>query len=253
MINLNQLSSDAPAHLDKDKIKKETKALKERMEELQHIMRAQEKYSLLVVLQGMDASGKDGTVKKVFSKIPAFGISVSSFKKPTEEELAHDFLWRVHQETPKKGQIKVFNRSHYEDVLVTRVLGFTDDETAKKRFELINNFEEIIAHNNTVILKFYLHVDYANQEERLKERMTIPHKFHKHSDGDWETRKDWEKYMQYYKECIEHTQKIAPWHIVPVNQNWYKEYYIAKTVVDALEQLPLAYPGLDTELDVEIL
>lgn len=248
MINITKLSTKAPENLDKDTIKGETKILKERMAELQHMLLAQSKYSLLVVLQGMDASGKDGAVKKVFSKIPAFGISVSSFKVPTKEELAHDFLWRIHKETPAKGQIKIFNRSHYEDVLVTRVLGFTDDKTAHKRFQIINNFEEIVAQNNTIILKFFLNVSYNMQEERLKERITVPHKFYKHSDGDWETRKDWDKYMVYYNECINHTQKTAPWHIIPVDQNWYKEYLIAKTVVEALEKLPLEYPPLETDM-----
>jgi PPK2 family polyphosphate:nucleotide phosphotransferase len=248
MIDLTKLSTRAPEHLDKDEIKKESKKLKKRLSDLQQLLLAQNKYSVLIVLQGMDASGKDGVVKKVFNKIPSFGISVSSFKAPTKKELAHDFLWRVHQEAPEKGQIKIFNRSHYEDVLVTRVLGFTDDATAKKRFELINNFEKIIAHNNTIILKFCLNVSYEIQEERLKERMTIEHKFYKHSDGDWETRKSWDQYMTYYNECLEHTQKIASWHIVPVDQNWYKEHYITKAVVEALEKLPLAYPPLNTEM-----
>jgi PPK2 family polyphosphate:nucleotide phosphotransferase len=250
MIDITKLSTRAPEQFNKDEIQEETKKLEKRLSELQHLLLAQEKYSLLIVLQGMDASGKDGVVKKVFNKMPIFGISVSSFKAPTKQELAHDFLWRVHQETPKKGQIKIFNRSHYEDVLVTRVLGYTDDVTAKKRFELINNFEEIIAHNKTVILKFCLNVSYEMQEERLKDRMTMEHKFHKHSDGDWETRKEWDQYMKYYNECLEHTQRTAPWHIVPVDQNWYKEYYITKTVVEALEKLPLAYPPLDTAMNV---
>lgn len=247
-MDIRKLATKAPKELDKDQIKEETEALEDRFADLQHKMRAQGKYSLLVVLQGMDASGKDGTVKKVFSKIPAFGINVESFKVPSKEELAHDFLWRVHQKAPEKGQITIFNRSHYEDVLVTRVLGYTDDETAKKRFDLINNFEEIIAHNHTIILKFFLNVSHEEQEERLKERMTVEHKFHKHSDGDWETRKDWERYMDYYNECLEHTQKAAPWHIIPVDQNWYKEYLITKTLVEALEKLPLAYPPLESEL-----
>lgn len=248
MIDITKLDTRAPENLDKDEIKKETKALKERMAELQHILRAQKKYSLLVVLQGLDASGKDGTVKNVFSKIPAFGISVAAFKAPTKEELAHDFLWRVHKETPAKGQIKIFDRSHYEDVLVTRVLGFVDDDLAKKRFEMINNFEEILADNGTITLKFFLNVSKDRQEERLNERMAIREKFYKHSDGDWATRKDWDKYMVYYNECIEHTQKIAPWHIVPVDQNWYKEYFITKVVVETLEKLDLNYPDLETEM-----
>lgn len=249
-MDISKLSTRAPEGLDKDEIKAKTAELETRLSDLQHRLLAQAKYSVLIVLQGMDASGKDGVVKKVFNKIPIFGISVSAFKVPTKKELAHDFLWRVHQEAPEKGQIKIFNRSHYEDVLVTRVLGYTDDATAKKRFELINNFEEMIAQNKTIILKFCLNVSYEVQEERLKERMNVEHKFHKHSDGDWEARKDWDKYMQYYNEYIEHTQKAAPWHIVPVDQNWYKEYYITKTVVEALEKLPLAYPPLETAMEI---
>jgi len=250
MIDLTQLSTRAPEHLKKDETQEETKKLKDSLSELQEKLLAQGKYSLLIVLQGMDASGKDGVVKNVFNKIPAFGLSVSSFKAPSKKELAHDFLWRVHQEVPAKGQIKIFNRSHYEDVLVTRVLGYTDDAAAQKRFEIINNFEEIIVHNKTIILKFCLNVSYKMQEERLRERMTVARKFYKHSDGDWETRKEWDQYMKYYNECIAHTQRVAPWHIVPVDQNWYKEYYITKTVVEALEKLPLTYPPLETAMEI---
>ncbi|MCB9257254.1 MAG: polyphosphate kinase [Chitinophagales bacterium] len=247
-MKLSEISTWAPKGSNKNEIKELTKELKQRMASLQHKMRAQEKYSLLVVLQGMDASGKDGVVKNVFSKIPAFGISVASFKVPTKKELAHDFLWRIHQESPEKGQIKIFNRSHYEDVLVTRVLGFVDDAQAKKRFGLINNFEASLQDNKTIVLKFYLHLSKEVQEQRLKERMQERDKFYKHSDGDWETRKSWDQYMKYYQECIDHTQEAAPWHIIPVDDKWYKEYLIAKIVVETLEKLDLEYPDLVTEL-----
>lgn len=247
-MELTKMNTSAPKHLEKEDIEKLSKDLEDRLADLQHKMYAQGKYSLLIILQGMDASGKDGVVVKVFNKIPAFGISVSSFKTPTKKELAHDFLWRVHQEMPEKGQIKIFNRSHYEDVLITRVMGWIDDETAKKRFNLINNFEEIVQHNHTIILKFFLHVSFEKQEERLKERMTNPTKFHKHSDGDWDNRPLWNQYMKCYEDCIEHTQKHAPWFIVPVDQNWYKEYFITKTIVETLEKLPLEYPPLETKM-----
>ncbi|MCB0509583.1 MAG: polyphosphate kinase [Bacteroidetes bacterium] len=247
-MKLSEISTWAPKGSNKNEIKELTKELKQRMASLQHKMRAQEKYSLLVVLQGMDASGKDGVVKNVFSKIPAFGISVASFKVPTKKELAHDFLWRIHQESPEKGQIKIFNRSHYEDVLVTRVLGFVDDAQAKKRFGLINNFEASLQDNKTIVLKFYLHLSKEVQEQRLKERMQERDKFYKHSDGDWETRKSWDQYMKYYQECIDHTQEAAPWHIIPVDDKWYKEYLIAILVVETLEHLDLEYPDLVTEI-----
>lgn len=247
-MKVQELSTRAPNEFDKKETKEEFKQIKKKMAELQHILRAQKKYSILVVLQGLDASGKDGTVKNVFSKIPAFGISVSPFKAPTKKELAHDFLWRIHAETPERGQIKIFDRSYYEDVLVTRVLGITNDEQAKRRFQHINNFEALLKDNNTIVLKFFLHVSKERQLERLNERMQFEDKFYKHSDGDWETRKHWDEYMKYYNECIENTQENVPWHIVPVDQKWYKEYYIAKTVVEALEKLDLQYPPLETEL-----
>lgn len=252
-MQIQELDTKAPSSEDEEKIKKETKELKNKIAELQHKMRAQEKFSLLIILQGMDASGKDGVVARVFSKIPAFGINVVSFKQPTKEELAHDFLWRVHQYTPQKGHITIFNRSHYEDVLVTRVLGLTDDETAKKRFKLINDFENIVQHNNTIILKFFLNISKEEQKEDLLERMNTPEKYFKHSDGDWETRAQWDLYMKYYNECIENTQQYTQWHIVPSDQNWYKDYVVAKTVVSALEKLPLEYPPLETELDINKL
>lgn len=247
-MKLSEISTWAPKGSNRNEIKELTKELKVRMASLQHKMRAQEKYSLLIVLQGMDSSGKDGVVKNVFSKIPAFGISVASFKVPTKKELAHDFLWRIHQESPEKGQIKIFNRSHYEDVLVTRVLGYVDDAKAKKRFGLINNFEATLQDNKTIVLKFYLHLSKEVQEQRLKERMEERDKFYKHSDGDWETRKSWDQYMVYYQECIDNTQEAAPWHIIPVDDKWYKEYLIAKIVVETLEKLDLEYPDLVTEL-----
>lgn len=248
MINLDNIPTTPPKSVNKDLIKGETKKLKKEFAELQHIMAAQEKYSLLIVLQGLDAAGKDGTVKKVFSKIPAFGISISNFKVPSKKELAHDFLWRVHKETPEKGMVKVFNRSHYEDVLVTRALGFVSDEEAEKRFRIINNFEEIVQNNNTIILKFYLHISHEKQEERLRDRMQNPTKYYKHSDGDWAVRKQWNDYRQFYNECLSHTQETAPWHIIPVDKKWYRNYLICKTIVETLRELPLAYPPLETEL-----
>ncbi len=252
-MNIEKLSCDAPSSANKSEIKAINNQLQNEMAELQKIMRAQNKYSLLIVLQGMDASGKDGLVKDVFKKIPAFGIKVYSFKQPSKEELSHGFLWRIHKQTPKKGEISVFNRSHYEDVLVTRVLGYTSDDLAKKRFELINDFEKMLAQSNTIVLKFMLNVSKEKQKERLIERLTIPSKYYKHSDGDWETRKDWNKYMAYYNECIIATQKFAPWYIVPSNQNWYKTHIVSLKIVEAMRTLPLKYPPLNTSLNINKL
>lgn len=248
MKTLNQLSTKPPQSYSKKEIKKEIKSLREKFLQLQTKMYAQGKHSLLIVLQGMDASGKDGLVKNAFKGIPAYGISVKSFKVPSKVELAHDFLWRVHKETPKKGAIKIFNRSHYEDVLVTRMLGFVDDGLAKKRFKIINNFEQIIMQNDTVILKFYLHTSKEEQEQRLRERMTNSEKYWKHNDGDWEMRKHWDAFRVYYQEVIDNCAEVADWNIIPADENRYKEVLVLRKIVDTLEKMNLKYPALKTEL-----
>jgi len=196
------------------------------------------------VLQGMDASGKDGVIRKVFGNINPQGVEVVSFKTPTAEELSHDFLWRIHRHTPAKGMIQIFNRSHYEDVLITRVHGWCDDATAEKRFDAINNFEELLVlHNSTQILKFYLHVSKEEQKERLKERIEDPTKEWKYSEKDKEEAKLWDKYMEMYEDLFVNCN-AAPWTIVPADQNWYKEYLIAKTLVDVLKKLDMKYPDV---------
>jgi len=247
---LNDISTKPPKGFSKKETKIELKILRNRFFELQTKMYAQGKYSLLVVLQGMDASGKDGLVSKAFSKIPAYGISVSSFKVPSKEELAHDFLWRVHQKTPRKGEIKIFNRSHYEDVLVTRMLGFVSDDLAKKRFQIINNFEEIVAQNNTVIVKFYLHTSKEEQENRLKERMTDPEKHWKHSDGDWQMREHWDLFRTYYQDVIDNCSAPFEWNVIPADENRYKELLVLQKLINTLENLDLKYPDLETEMEV---
>ena len=187
--------------------------------------------------------------KNAFSKIPAYGISVKSFKVPSKEELSHDFLWRVHKATPKKGEIKVFNRSHYEDVLVVRSLGFVSDDEAKRRFRLLNNFEEIVAENKTTILKFYLHTSYEEQENRLHERMTNPEKHWKHNDGDWEMRKHWDKFRSYYQDLIDNCSAPFKWNIIPADENRWKEVLVLRKLVETLENLKLKYPKLETKME----
>lgn len=248
MKNLNDISTKPPKGFSKNEAKDELKELRKRLLELQTVMYAQGKYSLLVVLQGMDASGKDGLINHAFAKIPAYGISVSSFKVPTKEELAHDFLWRVHKETPRKGEIKIFNRSHYEDVLVTRMLGNVSDELAKERFRIINNFEEIIAQNNTIVVKFYLHTSKEEQEKRLKERMENPEKHWKHSDGDWQMREHWDLFRTYYQDVIDNCSVPFEWNIIPADENKYKELQVLKKLIAILESLDLKYPELKTEM-----
>lgn len=244
-MKLNDYSTKPPKDFRLDEMKGEIKKMQKRLRDLQYIMRAQEKHSLLVVLQGMDASGKDGAVKNIFKYVSPSDVKVKSWKAPSKEELAHDFLWRIHQHTPGKGMIQVFNRSHYEDILITRVHGWCDDETAKKRIEAINNFEQLLAGNNTHVLKFYLHLSKEEQEVRLTERKTNPEKMWKHNDGDWEERKLWDTYMKYYQEALEHTA-VCPWHIIPTDENRYKEYLILKTIIAKLETLDLEFPSLDS-------
>lgn len=249
MIKLDKISTKPPKDLKRKDLVKQTNKFRSEIIELQHKMYAQSKYSLLVIFQGLDAAGKDSSIKNLFAGIPSFGISVSAFKVPSKKELAHDFLWRIHAETPEKGQIKAFNRSHYEDVLVTRALGFVNDEMAQKRFKMINNFEEIVTSNNTIIVKFYLHISHEVQEKRLTQRLNDPERYYKHADGDWETRKQWSDFRTYYDECLNNTQEAAPWHIIPVDNKWYRDYLMAKTVLEALKTLPLKYPELETNMD----
>lgn len=244
MYKLNKIDTKAPNELDKKKTKEDTEQILAELDQLQNLLYANAKYNVLVILQGMDASGKDGVVKKVFSAVNPMGIKVHSFKSPTTEELAHDFLWRVHKAVPEKGMIQIFNRSHYEDILITRVHGWCDDETAKKRMNAINAFESLLAeHNNTIVLKFYLHISPEEQQERLKERIEIPEKSWKFNPKDFEEAKLWDKYMNMYEHAFENCDEV-PWHIIPSDQNWYKEYLIAKHLRDALKKLNLKYPEL---------
>ncbi len=245
--DLSTLSTRAPQNLSKEDTKEKTKELIKELEELQNKLYAEGKWSLLIVLQGMDASGKDGAVREVFSAVNPQGVKVKSFKVPTEEELAHDFLWRVHQNTPRKGMIQIFNRSHYEDVLVTRVLGLTDDETAYKRFAIINAFEELLQERGTQILKFYLHISEEEQKERFQDRLNNPRKHWKYNPNDLKSAADWPLYRQYYAEVFENCGPQIPWTVIPSDQNWYKEYLIAEKIVTTLRALDMQYPGLELE------
>lgn len=241
MINLAKIATAPPAGTDKGDIKDLTEKYVERIGELNEILRAQEKHSLLIILQGMDGSGKDGAVKNVFKDCTPFNLSVHAFKKPTEIEFGHDFLWRVHQQVPSKGEIKVFNRSHYEDILVQRVHGWVDEERVKKRMEAINAFEELLQFDNgTTVLKFCLHISKTEQEKQLQERLDEPEKHWKHNDGDWKEREHWDEYMRCYSDAINWSR--IPWTIVPVDERWYRDYVIAKKVCETMENLDLAYP-----------
>ena len=243
-INLKEISTRAGKEFDKQETKDKTAKILEELDDLQNLLFAENKHSILVVIQGMDASGKDGVIRNVFTSMNPQGVNVKSFKAPTPEELSHDFLWRIHSHAPAKGMIQIFNRSHYEDIVITRVHKWCDDATAKKRMKAINDWEELLSkHNNTVILKFYLHVSPEEQQERLEERIKDPAKMWKYNANDFEEAKLWDIYMQMYEDCFENCN-IIPWTIVPSDQNWYKEYIIASTLRDTLEGLRMQYPGL---------
>jgi PPK2 family polyphosphate:nucleotide phosphotransferase len=243
-IKLADISTRAPETLDKKTTKEKTADFIQELDELQNLLFAEGRHSILVVIQGMDGSGKDGVIRNVFTSMNPQGVTVQSYKAPTPEELAHDFLWRIHMHAPRKGMVQIFNRSHYEDVLITRVHKWCDDQTARKRMEAINDFERLLEdHNNTHILKFYLHISPGEQQDRLKERMSEPGKMWKYNEGDFEEAKLWDVYMMMYEECI-NTCNNPPWTIVPADQNWYKEYIIAKAIRDLLAGLDMRYPGL---------
>lgn len=241
LIKLDKLSADPPKDAEKDHYKKKTKAFQKDIDEWQNKLYAAHKDAILIVFQGMDASGKDGAVRSVFSEVNPQGISVHSFKVPTKEEADHDFLWRIHKQTPEKGMIKIFNRSHYEDILVTRVHKLISDKTAKERIRAINDFEQLLSSNNTHILKFYLHITPEEQAERLAERMQIKRKMWKYNAADAVEAKSWKQYKKYYEECFKHCDEV-PWIIVPANKNWYKEYIVAKAVCDLLKKINPRYP-----------
>ena len=243
-IKLKKISTRAPKEYNKDDTKIKTAKILEELDDLQNLLYAEGKHAILIVIQGMDASGKDGTIRNVFGELNPQGVTVKSFKVPTPEELSHDFLWRVHKAAPPKGTIQIFNRSHYEDILVTRVHKWCDDETAKERMKAINDFESLLTrHNNTHILKFYLHVSPEEQLERLNERIHDPAKMWKYNEKDFEEARHWNTYMKMYEDCFAHCNAV-PWHIVPADQNWYKEYLVADTLHRTLKQLKMRYPGL---------
>ncbi len=204
------------------------------------------RYALLIVLQGRDASGKDGTIRKVFSPVDPQGCSVSAFGPPTAYEQRHDYLWRVHQHTPPHGMIAIFNRSHYEDVLVPRVHGLIPKKEWMRRYDQINDFERMLTENRTVILKFMLHVSRKEQRHRLQERLADATKNWKFRVGDLDDRRLWDAFMKAYRDALEHTSTSwAPWYVVPADHKEVRNWMIARTISDALEALDLRFPAAD--------
>jgi len=222
---------------DKERCIADTEELGRKLYELQEWFYAAQTHSVLIVLQGMDTSGKDGTISHAFTALNPQGCAVASFKVPTPDEASHDFLWRVHKQTPTKGMITIFNRSHYEDVLVTRVHGLIDKKICENRYENIRDFEKLLTQNHTIVLKFFLNISKSEQEERLLAREQDASKAWKLSAGDWKERKLWDDYQNAYEDAISETStEDAPWHIIPANHKWVRNYIIAKILVDELQK-----------------
>ena len=222
--------------------------------ELQQVLYAEHKHKVLVVFQAMDTGGKDGVIRKVFSGINPTGIHVASFKAPTAVELDHDYLWRVHQRVQAKGELVVFNRSHYEDVLITRVEGWIDDRTAKRRFRQINDFEAMLVEEGTIIVKFFLHISKDEQKKRLQDRLDDKAKNWKFNLGDLTAREKWDDYQRVFEDAINATSSPrAPWYIVPADRNWVRDLYVCSVLVNVLSKLKMQYPDPPAGLDKVVL
>ena len=222
--------------------------------ELQNVLYAEHKHKVLVVLQAMDTGGKDGVIRKVFSGINPLGIHVASFKAPTAVERDHDYLWRVHERVPAKGEMVVFNRSHYEDVLITRVEGWIDDRTAKRRFRQINDFEAMLVEEGTIILKFFLHISKDEQKQRLQERLDDAAKTWKFNPGDLAAREKWADYQRVYEDALNATSSPhAPWYVVPADRNWVRDLYVCSVLVATLKNLKMQYPDPPPGLDKVVI
>ena len=224
--------------------------LNDKLESLQELLYAGHKHKLLIILQAMDTGGKDGVIRRVFDGVNPSGVRVARFKAPTPEELAHDFLWRIRKQVPNEGEMVIFNRSQYEDVLVVRVHNLVPPEVWGARFDQINAFERELVENGTTILKFYLHIDLDEQKERLQARLDDPTKRWKFRLGDLEERKRWPEYMQAYEDVLSRTStEIAPWYIVPANRKWFRDLVISSILVETLESLKMSYPAPEENLD----
>jgi PPK2 family polyphosphate:nucleotide phosphotransferase len=230
-------------HADEDAARATLARDIDRLRRLQDVLYASRRHALLIVLQGMDTAGKDGTIKHVMSGVNPTGCEVVAFKVPTEDEAAHDFLWRVHRATPRRGHITIFNRSHYEDVIVPRVHRTLPRAVVKARYEQINAFEQLLVESGTVVLKFFLHVSREEQRERLLERLADPSKTWKFSENDLKERALWDDYTRAYEKLLTRcSTDHAPWWVIPADRKWYRNLVVARIIVDALKALRLAYP-----------
>lgn len=253
-VHLKDYDPEDTGGLAKEEALEEFSKLHEDMNRLQEMLYAQGKHSLLVVLQGMDTSGKDGTIKHVFDYVNPIGVRIASFKAPTPQELSYDFLWRIHQQVPPKGYIGIFNRSHYEDVLVVRVNELVPKSIWQQRYDQINAFERLLAETGTTILKFYLHISKDEQKRRLEARLADPEKQWKFSTGDLPVREKWADYMDAYEDALTRCNtEHARWHIVPANVKWYRNLVISRTIVHTLKKMDLQFPPPEPGLDKVVI
>jgi PPK2 family polyphosphate:nucleotide phosphotransferase len=242
MIELDHISTLPPEQADKAETKKALEKLRKELFQLQNKFYADGRYSMLIVLQGLDTSGKDGTIRHAFSGMNPQGVQVTSFKKPTADELKHDFLWRIYPHFPEKGMIRVFNRSYYEDILVPTVNKGLAGDVLEHRINLINELEHHLLANNTLILKFYLHLSADEQIARIEERKTKPHKRWKYAKQDELIPKQWDDYRKVYHTVLNACDHL-PWHVIPADKRWYRNYTAAKILTEQLEKLNLEYPN----------
>ncbi|MBC7794999.1 MAG: polyphosphate kinase 2 family protein [Clostridia bacterium] len=248
-LKLKDLDPGFTGSLDKEETKELTVRYAHRIGELQELLYANAQHAVLLIFQGMDASGKDGAVRAALQHVNPAGVSVTNFKVPSDEERAHDYLWRVHNAIPRYGYIGVFNRSHYEAVLAERVLKLAPEKELAQRFEQIVDWERMLVQNRVVLLKFHLNISREEQALRFKERLVNPKKNWKFSQGDLKTRQLWSDYAQAYEDMLNGTShRDARWHSVPADRNWYRDYIVAKTVVKALEDLKLNWPKATEDL-----
>ena len=235
-VRLDAISADPPKGMTRERAEKRFVKLGQELFDLQEAMYAARVTSVLVVLQGRDSAGKDGTIKHVVGCLDPRGVEVTPFGVPTPEERAHDFLWRIHRHAPRLGQFSIFNRSHYEDVLVVRVHGLAPKPVWKERYGHIRDFEELLAEHGTVVLKYFLHITKEEQEQRLLEREESPETAWKLNPNDWKERDHWDEYTRAYEDAISRTAaKHAPWTVVPANAKWYRNLVVAESIVDALK------------------
>ena len=248
-LRLSHFNPDYHEGLDKDKTREKTDKLCKRIGELQQLLYANRSHSIVLLFQGMDTSGKDGASKRVLEDVVPSGVETSDFKAPSAEELAHDYLWRIHKAVPRYGNIGVFNRSHYEDVLVVRVLKIKPRDVWFPRYEQINLFEKYLVQNNVILLKFFLHISKEEQASRLEARLDDSAKNWKFEMNDVKMRAHWNEFQEAYADVLHRcSTDWAPWHVVPANHKWYRDYVVARTVVKALEKLKMKWPAPKEDL-----